>query len=144
RRWGYHQRTRVARPHPGRPPPGSCAQSHMCTQHFSGRMAADGAEGMELRARRVSLPPGPGYPAAVQMLGFWTRPLAFLERCREQYGRRFTVRLPLTPPFVMLTTPEEIKEVFTAPADVLHPGAGARVLEPVVGRNSVILLDGDA
>jgi cytochrome P450 len=77
------------------------------------------------------------------MLGFWTRPLAFLERCRARYGPRFTVRLPLTPPFVMLTKPEEIKEVFTAPADVVHPGAGARVLEPVVGRNSVILLDGD-
>lgn len=37
-----------------------------------------------------------------------------------------------------------MKEVFTAPPDVLHPGEGARVLEPVVGSNSVILLDGDA
>jgi cytochrome P450 len=77
------------------------------------------------------------------MVGFWTRPLAFLERCRARYGPRFTVRLPLSPPFVMLTSPEEIKQVFTAPGDVLHPGSGARVLEPVVGRNSVILLDGD-
>ena len=41
----------------------------------------------------------------------------------------------------MLSDPEDIKEVFTAPPDVLHPGEGARVLEPVVGRNSVILLD---
>lgn len=93
---------------------------------------------------RPSLPPGPKYPPAVQMAGFWTRPLAFLERCRARYGRRFTVRLPFTPPFVMLTAPDEIKQVFTAPADVLNPGAGARVLEPVVGRNSVILLDGPA
>ena len=90
---------------------------------------------------RTSLPPGPSYPAALQMAGFWTRPLAFLERCRARYGPRFTVRLPFTPPFVMLTSPEEIKQVFTAPAEVLHPGSGARVLEPVVGRNSVILLD---
>ncbi len=44
----------------------------------------------------------------------------------------------------MLTNPAEVKEVFTAPADVLHPGSGAKVLEPVVGRNSVILLDADA
>jgi hypothetical protein len=78
------------------------------------------------------------------MTGFWTRPLSFLERCRARYGPRFTIRLPLSPPFVMLTSPEEIKQVFTAPADVLNPGAGARVLEPVVGRNSVILLDGPA
>ena len=93
---------------------------------------------------RASLPPGPRYPAALQMVGFWTRPLAFLERCRARYGPRFTIRLPFSPPFVMLTSPEEIKQVFTAPADVLHPGSGARVLEPVVGPKSVILLDGGA
>jgi cytochrome P450 len=93
---------------------------------------------------RTSLPPGPKYPPAVQMVGFWTRPLAFLEQCRARYGKRFTLRLPFAPPFVMLTSPEEIKQVFTAPADVLQPGAGARVLEPVVGSNSVILLDGHA
>lgn len=75
------------------------------------------------------------------MVGFWTRPLAFLERCRARYGKRFTIRLPFTPPFVMLTDPDEVKQVFTAPADVLRPGQGARVLEPVVGANSVILLD---
>jgi cytochrome P450 len=77
----------------------------------------------------------------MQMVGFWTRPLAFLERCRARYGRRFTIRLPFTPPFVMLTDPDEVKQVFTAPPDVLRPGQGARVLEPVVGSNSVILLD---
>jgi cytochrome P450 len=90
---------------------------------------------------RADLPPGPPYPAALQGVGFWTRPLAFLEQCRERYGPRFTIRLPFTPPFVMLTDPAEVKQVFTAPPDVLRPGQGARVLEPIVGANSVILLD---
>jgi len=67
-----------------------------------------------------------------------------MERCRARYGKRYTIRFPGSPPFVMLSDPDEVKEVFTAPPDVLHPGAGARVLEPVVGSNSVILLDGDA
>src|SRR5438874_8209546 len=93
---------------------------------------------------RAALPPGPAWPAVMQGIGFWNRPLPFLERCRARYGRRFTMRLPATPPFVMITDPVEVKQVFTAPPDVLHPGQGARVLEPVVGRNSVILLDGDA
>jgi cytochrome P450 len=93
---------------------------------------------------RKGLPPGPWYPSWIQGTGWWTRPLAFLERCRSRYGKRFTVRLPLAPPFVMLSDPDELKQVFTAPADVLHPGQGARVLEPVVGSNSVILLDGGA
>src|SRR5919198_6535825 len=44
----------------------------------------------------------------------------------------------------MLSDPDGVKKVFTAPPDVLHPGEGARVLEPVVGSYSVILLDGSA
>jgi cytochrome P450 len=95
-------------------------------------------------ATREELPPGPLYPAVIQGMGFWTRPLPYLERCRAHYGKRFTVRLPTAPPFVMLSDPGEAKQVFTAPADVLHPGEGARVLEPVVGSNSVLLLDEDA
>lgn len=90
------------------------------------------------------LPPGPPYPSPIQGLGFWTRPLAFLERCRARYGKRFTLRLPVSPPFVILSDPADVKEVFTAPPDVLHPGEGARVIEPVVGKHSVILLDGAA
>jgi cytochrome P450 len=90
---------------------------------------------------RADLPAGPSYPSLIQGLGFWTRPLAFLERCRARYGPRFTIKLPVAPPFVMLTSPDEVKQVFTAPPDVLRPGEGARVLEPVVGTNSVILLD---
>ena len=91
--------------------------------------------------RPAGLPPGPSYPAAIQAVGFWTRPFAFLRQCRERYGKRFTIKLPGAPPFVMLTDPAEVKEVFTAPPDVLRPGEGARVIEPVVGSNSVLLLD---
>jgi hypothetical protein len=87
------------------------------------------------------LPPGPRYPSAVQTLGWWSRPTGFLERCRARYGKRFTIRLLAAPPFVMHCDPEALREIFTAPPDVLHPGEGARVLEPIVGTRSVILLD---
>ncbi len=92
----------------------------------------------------TALPPGPRYPVLIQGVGLWTRPLAYMERCRERYGKRFTIRFPFTPPFVMITEPEQVKQIFMAPPDVLHPGEGARVLQPIVGHNSVILLDGDA
>jgi cytochrome P450 len=94
------------------------------------------------RSQRAQLPPGPALPTAVQMIATWTRPAASLERLRR-YGKRITVRLPFQPPFVMLWDAGDIKEVFTAPPDVLHPGEGARILEPLIGRNSVILLDED-
>jgi cytochrome P450 len=90
---------------------------------------------------RSELPPGPRRPAVVQTVAWQTRPIAALERNRARYGKRFTIRLLGTPPFVMVSDPDEIKEVMTAPPEVLHPGEGARILEPVVGTNSVILLD---
>jgi cytochrome P450 len=88
-------------------------------------------------------PPGPRWPTTAQTLAWWTRPLPFFERARSRYGQRFTIRLLDTPPMVNLSDPAEIKEVFTAAPDVLHPGEGARILEPIVGPSSVILLDED-
>jgi cytochrome P450 len=96
---------------------------------------------MEGEVTMSRLPPGPPYPSLIQGVGMWTRPFAYSERCRARYGKRFTVRFPAAPPFVVLSDPDEVKEVFMAPPDILHPGEGARVLEPVVGKNSVILLD---
>jgi cytochrome P450 len=93
------------------------------------------------RDLRQVLPPGPTTPAAIQLIATWKRPGPSLQRLRQRYGSRITVQLPFQPPFVMLSDPGEIKELFTAPPDVLHPGEGSRVLEPLIGRNSVILLD---
>jgi cytochrome P450 len=95
----------------------------------------------EEAAMTSQLPPGPRMPRVWQMLGWWSRPIPFMERCRARYGPRFTLRLLGQPPWVMLSQPEEIKQLMTAHADVLHPGEGARILEPVVGANSLILLD---
>lgn len=96
---------------------------------------------MRNRDLQQVLPPGPSVPAALQLLATWKRPAASLEGLRRRYGRRITVQLPFQPPFVILSDPRDIKDLFTAPPDVLHPGEGARVLEPLIGRNSVILLD---
>ncbi|HXP28526.1 MAG TPA: cytochrome P450, partial [Solirubrobacteraceae bacterium] len=90
---------------------------------------------------KSQLPPGPRMPSVLQTIGTWTRPIPFLERHRARYGKRHTVRLLGQPPFVVLSDPDEIKEVLMAAPDVLHPGEGARILEPLVGPNSLILLD---
>jgi cytochrome P450 len=90
---------------------------------------------------QAALPPGPGWPVTLQTIGWWSRPTGYLERLRARYGPRFTMRLLGQPPFVVLSEPDALRELFTAPPDVLHPGEGARLLEPVVGANSVILLD---
>ena len=87
------------------------------------------------------LPPGPRLPAPVQLLATWTRPAGALKRCVGATASGSTVRLPGQPPFVIVSDAEDIKELFTAPPEIAHPGEGAAILEPILGRNSVILLD---
>ena len=87
------------------------------------------------------LPPGPRTPSLIQTIGWWTRTPTYVERLRRRYGKRFTMRVMGQPPAVVLSDPDDIRELFTAPPDAVHPGEGARLLEPVVGPNSVILLD---
>jgi cytochrome P450 len=90
---------------------------------------------------QATLPPGPRLPTTLQTLGWWSRPTVYVERLRARYGSRFTLRLLGQPPFVVLSDPDDLRELFTAAPDVLHPGEGAKILEPIVGANSVILLD---
>jgi cytochrome P450 len=70
------------------------------------------------------------------------RPIPFLERCSRRYGDLFTVRFPIGT-VAFTADPELIKQVFTGDPEVFHAGeANATPLEPLMGRNSVLLLDG--
>src|SRR5438874_4572325 len=91
----------------------------------------------------TSLPPGPSLPRPVVAVPFLLWPTTFLEGCLRRYGDPFT--LPLAPgrTLVLTTDPEEIKRLFTGDADELHAGEGNAVLGPLLGRHSVLLLDGD-
>ncbi|HWD70259.1 MAG TPA: cytochrome P450 [Solirubrobacteraceae bacterium] len=89
------------------------------------------------------LPPGPRLPPALQLLGTWLRPGMSMVTLSRRYGRRVTANIPFQPPLVMISDPEEVKEVFKLPPDVAHPGQGARILEPILGSYSLILLDED-
>jgi cytochrome P450 family 135 len=71
-------------------------------------------------------------------------PWEFMQRCAARYGDVFTLRLAGERPWVMVSHPDAVKEVFTGPPEVLHAGEGNRILLPVVGPNSVLLLDDDA
>jgi cytochrome P450 len=70
------------------------------------------------------------------------RPIEFLERCHRRHGDVFTVRFPVGR-IVFVSDPALIKQVFTGDPDVLHAGeANATPLEPIMGKHSVLLLDG--
>jgi cytochrome P450 len=73
------------------------------------------------------------------MLWAEQRQLAF---CQRRYGDVFTLKIAW--PFkrlVVVADPAEIKRIFTADPTLIHAGEGNMVLEPLVGLNSVLLLD---
>jgi cytochrome P450 len=90
-----------------------------------------------------TLPASLPLPSTLQTLLFWREPLKFLTLCHSRYGESFTVYPIGKPPFVLLSEPADIKAIMTASPDVLHPGAGATVISPVVGDGSFMLLEGD-
>jgi cytochrome P450 family 135 len=92
----------------------------------------------------AGLPPGPELSAEKQTARLAMRPLDFLEEQREGFGDVFSVRMLHEPPWVLVSDPDLIKQVFQAPADILHAGEGKRFLRPLLGDNSLLLLDEDA
>ena len=88
-----------------------------------------------------TLPPGPRMPRPVQTLAWLTRPMPFMRRAQQRYGDVFTVRIAQEGTWVFLADPELVKQVFTGDPKLLHAGEANRILGPVVGDQSVLLLD---
>jgi cytochrome P450 len=74
----------------------------------------------------------------------WTlAPTWVLDRCARRYGDAFTLTFgPSGRKLVMLSDPEAVKAVFTAPPGVAPSAAGASPIAPIMGPSSVITLTG--
>ncbi len=90
----------------------------------------------------TTLPPGPRLPMPVQTVLWMLRPTAFLEDCHARYGDMFAVRLPGAT-LVNLADPAAIRAVFAADSEVVLAGeSNAMIIEPLLGPNSLLVLDG--
>ncbi|OBK43670.1 cytochrome P450 [Mycobacterium sp. 1081908.1] len=67
-----------------------------------------------------------------------------MRRSAARYGDMFTLRLAGESPWVMVSHPDVVKEVFTGPPELLHAGEQKSILVPALGANSMLLLDDDA
>ncbi|MBT5910950.1 MAG: cytochrome P450 [Opitutae bacterium] len=81
-------------------------------------------------------------PAIAQVFAWAFRPTQFMSWAARKYGETFTIRFPGFPEEVLYSNPRDIKEIFTGPVEGLHAGKGNEILEPLVGRHSLFLLDG--
>ncbi len=90
------------------------------------------------------LPDGPRAPALVQIARWIARPLQLLDACKQRYGSVFSLNSPREGRFVIVSDPELVRQIFKAPTDVLLAGVGnATLLEPMLGKSSLLTLDGD-
>ena len=95
------------------------------------------------RAELAAAPPGPRRARWPLGVGWLLREHALLERCRAEYGEVFSLDMWPLGLLVVVADPAAIKAVFTADAEQLRAGEGNRVLRPVAGPESVLLLDGE-
>jgi len=90
-----------------------------------------------------ALPPGPDAPAAETTFRWLARPSALLDECAATYGPTFTLRFARFGTHVVLSEPADVREVFAADRDTLSAGSGNQLLAPILGRQSLLLLDGE-
>jgi cytochrome P450 family 135 len=88
-----------------------------------------------------ALPPGPRLPRAIQSVIWYRRAQWLLSTCQARLGDMFTLKIANEGDWVITSDPDTIKQVFTGDPRLLHAGEANRILLPVLGPDSVLLLD---
>jgi cytochrome P450 family 135 len=90
-----------------------------------------------------TLPRGPRAHPFVQTLAWAIAPTWVMDRYARKIGESFTLTFwPSGMTLVVVSGPEAVKDVFTAPPDVAPSAAGNSPVRPVMGPSSVIVLTG--
>ncbi|QLE58441.1 cytochrome P450 [Nostoc sp. TCL26-01] len=91
----------------------------------------------------TKLPDGDKKASWLQTIRAILNPVDTLEETQQRYGDIYTAKFASFPTQVVISNPQAIQELFTADAQLFDSGAGNYVVQPLVGANSLILLDGD-
>ncbi len=91
---------------------------------------------------QTALPPGPRMPRALQTAIWFRRAQWMMAECRKRFGETFRLTIAHEGTWVMVSNPDDVKAVFTGDPDLLHAGEANRVLLPILGAHSLLLLDG--
>ena len=96
----------------------------------------------------VKLPPGPAnrsfrFPIAQwRSLQFILNTVPVLEEYAQKYPDCFSLSQKNSPPVVYFYHPEAIKQIFNSPPEWFNTSSG-KILLPIVGYNSLLVLEGD-
>jgi cytochrome P450 family 110 len=81
-------------------------------------------------------------PSWWQLIHWIADPLGFQDKWSHQYGDIFTMRLGGLGSFVVIGNPQAIQDIFSQDSK-FEIGRGNALAQPLVGENSLMLLDGD-
>ncbi|MBE9106004.1 cytochrome P450 [Nostoc cf. edaphicum LEGE 07299] len=91
----------------------------------------------------LKLPNGPQTHPWVQTYQWLTNPLEYMEACAKRYGDIFTLRIgPVFTPQVFFSNPQAIQQIFTTDSKQLDSGEQAGIKSPLLGRQSLLALEG--
>lgn len=85
---------------------------------------------------------GPPLPGALQTVLWMARPVEWLEHCRRRYGPTLLFDFAPMGPTLFVSSPAAVRAVFTADPSRVSAGEANVILRPIVGRRSLLLLDG--
>jgi cytochrome P450 len=111
-------------------------------------MSAAGATLQRAFSRTVptapGLPPGPAAPPLVQTLRLARQPFRTLDACARRWGDWFTLRLIGGRANVVCSHPDAVRDVHAGDPEVFRGGeAAVDILQPLLGRDSLLVLDGE-
>lgn len=89
----------------------------------------------------MPLPPGPRAPATVQTAALLRDPHGFFVRLHRRHGWAVTIRILGEGEVVAVADPDFARAMFGDPEN-LRAGQASNVLEPIVGKASLLTLDG--
>ena len=92
---------------------------------------------------RAGLPPGPRAPAFLQTLAWALAPTFVMDNCARRIGDAFTLTFtPSGMKMVLISDPDAVKALFTAPPGVAPSATGNSPIRPIMGERSVLVLTG--
>src|SRR5262245_4549934 len=104
-------------------------------------MALASAFPMHADAYDAVLPAGPRLSPAETSFRWLAQPFALLDACAEEFGDRFRLDFVRFGTHVVVSHPDDVRAVFSGDPAVLHAGRGNALLEPILGRHSLLLID---
>ena len=91
-----------------------------------------------------ALPPGPATPPLVQTLRLALQPFETFDACARRWGDWFTLRLLGGRMNVFCSHPDAVRDVHAGDPETFRGGeAAVDILQPLLGRNSLLVLDGE-